>query len=418
MGSLGWNPWDEIPERETQMISLNEALDAILDDVLVLGSIEKGLVSSFGSVTDENVRSDTDIPPFNRAAMDGYAVRCRDLVSAPVSLKQIGSIPAGEHSESPLAEGTCMKIMTGAPVPEDADAVVMIEDTEAISEELVRFMKPVSLAENVARAGEDVKKGDIVLRKGSLIRGPEIAVCASVGKTTLSVVRAPSVGVLSTGNEIVEPSVTPQYGKIRNSNGPMLSSLVTGCGCGAEYMGVASDSEEGLRKVVRKGFEKDVFLISGGVSMGEYDLVPHLLQEEGARILFHRVRVKPGKPLLFARKGDCRIFGVPGNPVSNFTSFFMFVRPALRKMMGREDYRPYFTDGELTREFTYRSNRALIVPSRCTVLGGALEVTPFSLNGSADIAGCVGANCLALFAEGSKRIGIGERVKVLRIDDN
>jgi molybdopterin molybdotransferase len=400
------------------MISLNEALDVILGDVGVLQSIEKELWASYGSVIEEDVRSDTDIPPFNRAAMDGYAVRCRDIVSVPVSLRVIGSIPAGERAEGPLVEGTCMKIMTGAPVPEDADAVVMVEDTESLSDELVRFKKPVSPAENVARVGEDVKKGDIVLGRGSRIRGPEIAVCASVGKTALRVVRTPSVGVLSTGNEIVEPSVMPQYGKIRNSNGVMLSSLVTGCGCGAEYMGIASDSEEGLRGVIHKGFEKDVFLLSGGVSMGEYDLVPHILQAEGARILFHRVRVKPGKPLLFAKKGACRIFGVPGNPVSNFTTFFLFVRPALLKMMGREDYRPYFIDAELTREFTYTSNRALVVPSRCTVLGGALKVTPFSLNGSADIAGCVGANCLALFAEGSKKIQSGERVKVLRIDDN
>jgi molybdopterin molybdotransferase len=398
------------------LISADEAQAIILKNVGRLGSHRVDIWSAYGRVVDEDVHSDTDLPPFNRAAMDGYAVRSEDVKTAPAALTLCGTVSAGTFSDLPVAAGTCMKIMTGGVVPEGADAVVKVEDTTGPEEGMVEFRRTVSPGENVAKRGEDVRKGEVVLERGSLIRGPEVAVCASVGKTSLEVVEIPSVGVLPTGNEVVDPAELPPYGKIRNSNGPMLFTLVQGAGCRAEYMGIAPDSEDELRAAVRKGFEHDVLLLSGGVSMGEYDLIPDVLEKEGAVILFHRVRVKPGKPLLFARKEGCMIFGVPGNPVSNFTTFFLFIRPALLKLMGRADYLPNRIDAVLGREFTYRSDRELVVPSFYMVTGGIPSFTPSSLNGSADIAGCVGVNSLAMFPEGSHTVARGERVSVLLID--
>jgi len=397
------------------MISVDKALGIILENVFSLDTVTTGINSAFGRVLAEDIVSDIDIPPFNKSAMDGYAVRASDLSDVPSVLKVIDSISAGSISRKKLQPGTCVKIMTGAPVPEGADAVVMIEDTELVSDASVSFTKKVKPGQNVCTRGEDVTKGTTILRKGTVIKGPEIAVCASVGRVFINVVRTPTVGIVSTGSEIVEPSHPLEVGKIRNSNGPMLESLVKGTGFSAEYLGLARDNEDELSEVMARGFRKDVLLLSGGVSMGDYDLIPEILEKQGAQVLFHKVRVKPGKPLLFAKKDGCQIFGIPGNPVSNFTTFFMFIKPALFKMMGRSDYPPEFIDAMLATDFTNTSKRVLVVPSSCWVERGMFNVTPFMLNGSADIVGCIGANCLSIMEEGVHKKG--ERIRVLLLGD-
>jgi len=397
------------------MISVDKALGIILENVFSLDTVTTGINSAFGRVLAEDIVSDIDIPPFNKSAMDGYAVRASDLSDVPSALKVIDSISAGSISRKKLQPGTCVKIMTGAPVPEGADAVVMIEDTELVSDASVSFTKKVKPGQNVCTRGEDVTKGTTILRKGTVIKGPEIAVCASVGRVFINVVRTPTVGIVSTGSEIVEPSHPLEVGKIRNSNGPMLESLVKGTGFSAEYLGLARDNEDELSEVMARGFRKDVLLLSGGVSMGDYDLIPEILEKQGAQVLFHKVRVKPGKPLLFAKKDGCQIFGIPGNPVSNFTTFFMFIKPALFKMMGRSDYPPEFIDAMLATDFTNTSKRVLVVPSSCWVERGMFNVTPFMLNGSADIVGCIGANCLSIMEEGVHKKG--ERIRVLLLGD-
>jgi molybdopterin molybdotransferase len=397
------------------MISVDKALGIILENVFSLDTVTTGINSAFGRVLAEDIVSDIDIPPFNKSAMDGYAVRASDLSDVPSSLKVIDSISAGSISRKKLQPGTCVKIMTGAPVPEGADAVVMIEDTELVSDASVSFTKKVKPGQNVCTRGEDVTKGTTILRKGTVIKGPEIAVCASVGRVFINVVRTPTVGIVSTGSEIVEPSHPLEVGKIRNSNGPMLESLVKGTGFSAEYLGLVRDNEDELSEVMARGFMKDVLLLSGGVSMGDYDLIPEILEKQGAQVLFHKVRVKPGKPLLFAKKDVCQIFGIPGNPVSNFTTFFMFIKPALFKMMGRSDYLPEFIDAMLATDFANTSKRVLVVPSSCWVERGMFNVTPFMLNGSADIAGCIGANCLSIMEEGVHKRG--ERIRVLLLGD-
>ncbi len=400
------------------MISMFEALDIILKKSKPLDTEEIPIQSSYNRVLAQDVQSDIDIPPFNKSAMDGYAVKSADLEKLPAQLSITGSIPAGSYDNNRVFSGTCAKIMTGAPVPEGADSVVMIEDTEALSDGRIRIHKRCVHGQNICSKGEDVKKGMRVLQKGGVIRGPEIATLASVGKQRVCVRCVPSVGIVSTGNEIVEPAEELRYGKIRNSNGPMLNALVQALGCTACYLGIAGDEEDSLRDVICKGLENDLLLLSGGVSMGDYDLIPSLLQKEGAEILFHKVWVKPGKPLLFAVKGKCIIFGIPGNPVSNFTTFQLFIKPALYKMMGRRDYQLKLENAILSREFQSRSNRIHIVPGRYTIEEGCVHIYPLSLNGSADIIGCTGSNCLAIIEEGIKTLKMGMKVKVMLLDVN
>lgn len=409
------------------MISMSQAISTVLENVKPLGIIEVKLGSVFGMVLAEDVSSDIDIPPFNKSAMDGYAVVSSSVKKIPVTLRVIASIAAGNIYKGSsfkrnsfgnhCARGECVKIMTGAPVPEGMDAVVMLEETEYRPDGRVKLLKKIEAGQNICVRGEDVKKDEIVLRKGTRILGPEIAILASAGKDTVGVFKKPAVGIVSTGNEIVEPDASLEEGKIRNSNGPMLTGLVKALGCDAEYFGIAGDEEKVLRELMIKGFQKDVLFVSGGVSMGDYDLVPELLKKEGAELLFHRVFVKPGKPLLFAKKDGCSIFGIPGNPVSNFTSFNVFIKPALYKMMGREDYNERFIDAFMEVDFKNMSSRVHIIPSICSIVDGTYHVAPFMLNGSADVNGCSRSNCLLVIDADATEVKKGEKVKILPVDE-
>ena len=242
-------------------------------------------------------------------------------------------ISAGETGLNRVERGVCVKIMTGAPLPGGADAVVMVEDTGPLDGgRAVLVKRALSPGANVCHKGEDTKRGEKVLSAGCAIGAPEVAVLASIGVSEVGVARRPEVGVLSTGNEIVEPGTPLAPGMIRNSNGSMLSALARFAGGNVEYLGIAGDDVEHLRRSLGKGLGKDILLVSGGVSMGDYDLVPRVLGELGVEVLFHKVRVKPGKPLLFGRRGRCLVFGIPGNPVSSFVVFHLFVKPAFGRL--------------------------------------------------------------------------------------
>ncbi len=408
------------------MISMSRAINTVLENVKPVSAVEVKLGSVFGMVLAEDVVSDIDMPPFNKSAMDGYAVVSSAVKKTPITLRVTASIAAGvvykgssfkeESFENNGADGDCVKIMTGAPVPEGMDAVVMLEDTECRPDGKVKLFKKIEAGQNICVRGEDVRKGEIVLRKGTRILGPEIAILATAGKDSVSVFKKPAVGIVSTGNEIVEPEAALEEGKIRNSNGPMLAGLAEAIGCDVEYFGIAGDEEKILRKLILKGLKKDVMLLSGGVSVGDYDLVPEMLKKEGAELLFHGVLVKPGKPLLYAKKDGCSIFGIPGNPVSNFTSFNVFIKPAIYKMMGREDCNARFIDAFIEVDFINRSSRVHIIPSICSIVDGRCLVSPFRLNGSADINGCSRSNCFLIIDASATEIKKGDRVKVLPMD--
>ncbi len=399
------------------MIELHDALARILDSTETLEKTKIPLRAAYNRVLGEDVYADSDIPPFNKAAMDGYALRSDDLVHVPALLNVAESIQAGDISKTPVDEGTCVKIMTGAPVPTGADAVVMREETRIEPDGKIRFTVSCTPGQNICTAGEDVRRGELVLRSGSIIRGPEIAILAAVGKTTPTVTRAPEVALVTTGNEIVEPDKTPSDGMIRNSNGPMLYTLMRALGCEVDYFGIAGDNEESLLRAISAGVHKDVLLLSGGVSMGDYDFVPELVEKIGARIIFHKVRVKPGKPLLFARKGRCSIFGIPGNPVSNFTTFNLFIKPAVRKLMGWADCGPEFWQGVVEEDFQNTSSRVQVVPSVHTIERGCVRVFPLRLNGSADIIGCSRSSCLAIFFEAKSLVKKGDRIKIIPLTE-
>ncbi len=395
------------------MVGVRHALKTIIDNSTVMQNETIPFLSAFGRTLAEDVFADIDIPPFNKSAMDGYAIRSSDWMEGMTDFTVTGVCAAGTFPETGVGRGECMKIMTGAPVPGGADSVVMIEKTKTLSDGHIRITGPAAAGLNICMRGEDIERGERVLRSGSVITAPEIAVLASVGKTEIAVVKRPSVAMLSTGSEIVEPEQKPSHGAIRNSNGPMLISLAAALGCCVEYLGIGCDDADVLHALVARGLEKDVFLVSGGVSMGDYDLVPEILKEEGAVIFFHKVRVKPGKPLLFARKGTCHIFGIPGNPVSNFTTFHMFIKPALLKIMGREDHTPRFLHASLEKDVHRKGSRTYIMPARCRVQEGVLMVQPLKLNGSADIVGCSGCNALLLVESSRDTVRHGETVEVM-----
>jgi molybdopterin molybdotransferase len=391
------------------MISVEEAMDIVLSNTKMLGKEDTHIHSAFGYVLAENITADIDIPPFDKSAMDGYAVLVKDISTVPAILKVKDTIKAGDNASGSIESGQCVKIMTGAPVPIGADSVVMVEDTEQAENGFVRILKEIRKGQNICPQGEDIKRGRVVLKKDTVIGAPEIAVLASVGKTAVRVYRKPEVAIVSTGNEIVEPGNPLKKGQIRNSNGPMLRSMVLSLGCKTRYLGIAEDTESELRKKIGEGLKRDVLLLSGGVSMGEYDLIPKVLDELDVRIIFHRVFVKPGKPLLFAIKGKTII---PGNPVSNFTTFHMFVKPALHKMMGVSAYEVSFVEAVMDVDFKNTTERVHVVPSRCFFKDTELYVAPFTLNGSADIIGCSKTNCFAVIRKRGN-IAKGERVKVL-----
>jgi molybdopterin molybdotransferase len=394
------------------MLPWDEALGLVLSHTPVLGTEETGLFSSYGRVLSEDVRSDMDIPPFRKSAMDGYAVRTKDCETTPVTLSVRMALPAGAYPDNNLARGEAAKIMTGAPVPDGADAVVMVEHTQAVEDGKVRILKEVTAGRHICQKGEDVTRGEVVLKKHTVIGAPEVAILASVGKAQVKVFRRPSVSVLSTGSEIVEPGEPLAPGKIRNSNGAMLTGMAEALGCDTRYLGIAEDTGEALLKKVKEGLKSDVFLLSGGVSMGEYDLVPEVLEMAHASRVFHRVFVKPGKPLLFAKGEHTIIFGVPGNPVSNFTSFHLFVKPALLKLMGQEDCTPKIVDATAEIDFENNNKRVYVAPSFYTLKEGGVFVRPFTLNGSADIIGCARANCFCIFEPGWYRVKSGDKVKL------
>lgn len=395
------------------MVSVDEALQIILENVKRLSEVEIDCRDAFGFVLAEDIISDVDIPPFNKSAVDGYALRSQDIKKGHTIFKVSGYLSAGDLPLRGLVEGECVKIMTGAPLPEYADAVVMVEESEVLPDGRVCFKGDVLPGQNVCRIGEDIARGEIVLKRGDFLQAPEIAVLCALGRCRIRVVRKPSVAVLSTGSEVVEPDIIPERGKIRNSNGPMLIALLRTEGFASSYLGIAGDSEEELCERIAAGIKNDVLMISGGVSAGDYDLVPTLLERAGAEIIFHRVRVKPGKPLLFARKGNCIIFGLPGNPVSNLTSFFYFVFPALKKMMGMDDYRHELIRAVLTSKIKQKGDRASIMPSRFRIEDGNYLVTPMELNGSGDIAGCCGCNCFIILEEGIRFVNRGASVSIL-----
>jgi molybdopterin molybdotransferase len=314
------------------MLHFEEALKIVLTDIETIGTARVSITNALNRILAEDLISDIDMPPFNKAAMDGFACRRQDL-KAP--LEVIEEIPAGATPLKKIGPGQCSRIMTGAPVPEGADFILMKEYAVTAGDDKIICTKEL-LSDNICLKGEDNRQGDVVLTKGTLLKPQHIAILASVGCTELLVYKVPSVAVISTGNELVEPNIKPEISKIRNSNGYQIIAQCVQMGLYPEYLGIVADDGVKLTHLLSDAITKyDVVIMSGGVSVGDYDYVPEVLKKLGVDIRFHGVQAKPGKHLLFGRKGNHFVVGLPGNPVSSFVQFEILVQPLLQKLMGQ-----------------------------------------------------------------------------------
>jgi molybdopterin molybdotransferase len=335
------------------MLSVEEALEKILNFVSVLKPEEKHLINCLGQVLSDDITAPFDVPPANNSAMDGYAVQANSIYEAtrenPKVLKVIGEVPAGSIADHIVAPGTAIRIMTGAIIPGGADVVIPFEETDEDKrkgfrdkESEIGIYNPLKTGANIRKKGEDISKGQIVMKQSKLLFPADIGVLASLGKAKVSVIRRPVVGILATGNEVLDVSQSLSPGKIYNSNSYSLAAQVIDCGGIPRLLGVASDDIGQLTSALHQGLNCDMLVTSGGVSVGDYDMVKEVLAAEGS-ISFWTVRMKPGKPLAFGtfKSTNGRSvphLGLPGNPVSSMITFEIFVRPALYKMMGRSDW--------------------------------------------------------------------------------
>ena len=321
------------------MTTVNQAVQLVLESVSPLPSEKVAVADGLGRVLCEDVRSGRDVPAFANSAMDGFAVRWNDLAgaapAAPVSLRVREAVAAGAVSRKRVLPGTAIRIMTGAPVPAGADAVVRVEYTETRGDRVAVF-RTDGEGSHIRPAGEDIRKGQSVLERGKVLGAADIGLLASIGKATVKVCRRPVVAIVATGDELIGVEDRPARGKVVNSNGYTLSSAVREIGAVARSFGIVRDSRKSLAATFRKALACDAVITSGGVSVGDYDYVKDALGDAGVRMLFWKVAQRPGHPMAFGRKGKKPVFGLPGNPVSSLVSFILYVRPALLKMMGHE----------------------------------------------------------------------------------
>ncbi|MBO6574587.1 MAG: molybdopterin molybdotransferase MoeA [Rhodothermales bacterium] len=351
------------------------------------------LEAAYGRILLHEVISKEAIPPFPNSAMDGFAVRSADLADSGGTLRCTGEIAAGAWPANAVREGTCVRIMTGAPMPDGADAVVPVEWTREQGDAVV-VDRGISPGRHLRAAGEDMAPGQVVLRAGADVAAGAVAVLATIGQSEVVVGRRPSVAVIATGDELVPHSETPARGQIRNSNGPALAVRVEEAGGRLAGQWVARDNRQSVRAVLAEAKGADVLVFSGGVSMGEYDLVRAVLEENGFEAAFWKVKQRPGKPLVFGTLERRPVFGLPGNPVSSSVCFDQYVRPALRYMQGAaRPHRPRYP-AQLTADFP--KPRGLHVFARAVVTGaeGMLQASPTGSQGSHISTSLVGANAL------------------------
>ena len=421
------------------MISVEQALEKILSYVDVLEEEQVPILDSPGQVLAEDIYSSINIPPLDNAAMDGYAIQSRDTCGAssesPRFLRVIGTVTAGSVSEQEVKPGTAVRIMTGAAVPKGADSVVRFEDTD----EAQRKKSPTgqSMSEigilgkaeaglNIRRAGEDIAKGSIVLKKGTVIRPAEVGVLASLGRNKVTVTRRPVVAMLATGNELVDINQPLPAGKIYNSNTYSVAALVQRYGGIPKILGIALDSEDSLVTKLRQGLDADMLITSGGVSAGDYDMVKNVLAKEG-EITFWTVRMKPGKPLAFGiikgvdKTGATRNIphlGLPGNPVSSMVTFELFARPAILKMMGKKNLTKPTVEAVIEEPIINTDGRRVYTRAVVEKRGGQYFARLTGPQGSGILTSMSLANGLVIVPEDKAEVKAGEVVQVIMLDWN
>jgi molybdopterin molybdotransferase len=369
------------------MLSPAQGLALVLKRVRPLEAARRALGRSLGCRLAEDVVADRDMPPADRSAMDGYAVRAADVRGGSSSLRLIGEVAAGSSNRPRVTPGTCVRILTGANVPPGADSVVMVEQTRERGRR-VTISGPVERGANIFRRGEDARKGAILLRKGTQLGPLQIGVCAAVGRSRPKVHRPPRIGFICTGRELRDAAERVRPHEVRNSNGPALCAAVEECGCEIAACRSGPDNLRRLTAALRQVAGRcDLVALTGGVSVGRYDYVREAVERIGAAVRFHGVAMKPGKPLLYATlPGNRHIFGLPGNPLSAMTGFYEFVLPALRRLAGAgaECCRPVL-HLQLNRQVVSRGGRLRFMPARILWTGNGPRLEPVVSHSSADL---------------------------------
>ncbi|MBX9628682.1 MAG: molybdopterin molybdotransferase MoeA [Gemmataceae bacterium] len=369
-----------------------------------LGPIHRGLVLA------ADVIADLDSPPFDKSLRDGYAVRSAETGDRRV----VEEIAAGSVPTKVIGEGEAARIFTGAPIPDGADAVVMQEDAEVLADGRVRFNASIRPGQWVFTRGKEMRAGEVVVAAGTVITPAVTGMLAAVGAVEVPTWAAPAVEVQVTGDELVDGPAPAGLGQIRNSNGPMLAALVQSTGFSGFSNPVVPDRADALRNKLGKAVAgSDVLIVAGGVSVGDYDLVPQVLAELGVEVHFRQVRMKPGKPLLFGTKGDTLVFGLPGNPVSAFVCFELFVRPALRKLAGHADPGPRTVRLPLAAAVAETNDRPTYRPAKLEVAEVGWEVRPLPWGGAPDLRSLLTADALVVLPAGDARYDRGTPVPVI-----
>jgi molybdopterin molybdotransferase len=401
------------------MITVEQALETILGHIRVLGTERVDILKARGRVLAEDIVSGLDVPPLDNSSMDGYAVRHADIAVAsadkPVLLKITGDLPAGYTSQEILQPGQALRIMTGAPIPEGADTVIMQENTSSQGP-TVAIRQGEKAGANIRRAGEDIKKGALLFPAGALVRPAHIGIMASIKRTMVSVYQRPRVAILSTGDELVDIDEELGPGKIVSSNSYSLASLVEDAGGTAIMLGIARDTKEALRSRMLEGLHADIIISSGGVSVGDYDFVKDVLQDLGLDMKFWKVLMRPGQPLAFGVIGGKPAFGLPGNPVSAMVSFEQFARPAIRKMSGHTKlFRPLI-EAVAQENIPGKPGRKFFVRCRLAQKNGQWHATTTGEQGSGILMSMAAASGLMIIPPGVTAVSAGDRVKVQVLD--
>jgi molybdopterin molybdotransferase len=400
------------------MFSVSQAQEIVLKLSKPLPPESEPLTqSALGLVLAEDIVSDVDMPPFAKSLMDGYAVRATDVATGQATLTILEEITAGRTPTLPVGQGQASRIMTGAPMPQGADAVVMIERTLQLdSARVVIEDKPARPGQNVLPQGQEMHRGDVVLSPGAVLRPQEFGVLATVGRSAIRVHPAPVVALISTGDEVVDPSRRPGPGQIRNGNGPMLAAQIARAGGVPRDLGIAVDRIDVLSERIADGLRSPMLVLCGGVSAGVADLVPKVLRDLGVEAHFHKVEMKPGKPIFFGTRNQTLVFGLPGNPVSSFVCFELFVRPAIRRLRGHNSPGPEWVRALLTEDYTYRTDRATYHPAWLDANENGWRARAVPWFGSPDLRGLTRANALMLFEPSQTEHRAGNIYPVMRIE--
>ncbi|MEE8619521.1 MAG: gephyrin-like molybdotransferase Glp [Dehalococcoidia bacterium] len=416
------------------MLSVEEALEKILSYVEVLEPERRPILDCLGQVLAEDVYSTIDIPPLDNSAMDGYAVRAEDTYgareSSPVYLAVVGEVAAGSLPTKEIEPGTAIRIMTGAPLPNGADAVVQFEDTDEMTRKSsggdlsqIGILRQAKKRLNVRNRGEDIARGSLVLEKGRVLRPQEIGVLASLGRSTALVIRRPIVAILATGDELIAVDQPLDPGKIHDSNTYTIAAEVSRYGGIPRILGIGRDSIQSLTEKIDEGLDADMLITSGGVSKGDYDIVKDVLAEHG-EVGFWTVRMKPGKPLAFgimknvegSRKRQVPHLGLPGNPVSSMITFEQFARPAISKMMGKKTLTKPTIRAIIEANIANNDGRRVFARVIVTRRDGQYYASVTGPQGSGILTSIAKANGLAVIPETSKGVRAGEMVEVQMLD--